>query len=87
MSSAKRAQKKHKKNWKAQANLLDVLSNDIMRKAKKTSKNFLSLVTDYLQFVEQQTLNCYDIGLKIFEIQCVPAACRNAATSEQAMVS
>ena len=36
-SSAKRAQNKHKKNWRAQAKLLDVLSNDIMRQAKKKS--------------------------------------------------
>ena len=35
LSSAKHAQNKHKKNWSAQAKLLDVLSNDIMRKAKK----------------------------------------------------
>ena len=34
-SSAKRAQNKHKKNWRVQAKLLDVLSNDILRKAKK----------------------------------------------------
>ena len=35
LSSAKRAQNKHKKHWGAQAKLLDVLSNDILRKAKK----------------------------------------------------
>ena len=35
LSSAKRAQNKHKKNWRVQAKLLDVLSNDIMQKAKK----------------------------------------------------
>ena len=35
LNSAKCAQNKHKKNWRAQAKLLDVLSNDIMRKAKK----------------------------------------------------
>ena len=35
LSSAKRAQNKHKKHWRAQAKLLDVLSNDFMRKAKK----------------------------------------------------
>ena len=35
LSSAKRAQNKHKKNWRAQAKLLDVLSNDILRKIKK----------------------------------------------------
>ena len=29
-SSAKRAQSKHKKNWRAQAKLLDVLSNNIL---------------------------------------------------------
>ena len=31
LSSTKRAQNKHKKNWRAQAKLSDVLSNDIMR--------------------------------------------------------
>ena len=35
LSSAKRAQNNHKKHWSAQAKLLDVLSNDILRKAKK----------------------------------------------------
>ena len=35
LSSAKRAQNKHKKHWRAQAKLLDVLSNDILQKAKK----------------------------------------------------
>ena len=35
LSSAKRAQNKHKKPWRAQAELLDVLSNDILLKAKK----------------------------------------------------
>ena len=35
LSGAKRAQNKHKKHWRAQAKLLDVLSNDILRKAKK----------------------------------------------------
>ena len=35
LSSTKRAQNQHKKNWRAQAKLLDVLSNDVMRKAKK----------------------------------------------------
>ena len=32
LSSAKRAQNKHKKNWWAQAKLLDALSNDIMQR-------------------------------------------------------
>ena len=31
---AKRAQNKHKNRWRAQAKLLDVLSNDIMRRPK-----------------------------------------------------
>ena len=35
LSSAKRAQNKHKKYWRAQTKLLDVLSNDILQKAKK----------------------------------------------------
>ena len=42
LSSAKRAQNKHKKNWMAQAKLLDFLSNDIMRKAKKIKLQFYS---------------------------------------------
>ena len=32
LSSAKRAQNKRKKNWRAQAELLDALSNDIMQR-------------------------------------------------------
>ena len=32
LSSAKRAQNKHKNHWRAQAKLLDVFSNDIMRR-------------------------------------------------------
>ena len=35
LSSAKRAQNKHKKHWRAQAKLVDVLSTDILQKAKK----------------------------------------------------
>ena len=35
LSSAKCAQNKHKKDWRAQTKLLGVLSNDILRKAKK----------------------------------------------------
>ena len=35
LSSAKRAQNKHKKHWRAQAKLLDVLSNNILQKVKK----------------------------------------------------
>ena len=35
LSSAKRAQNKYKKNRRAQAKLLDILSTDIMRNAKK----------------------------------------------------
>ena len=35
LSNANRTQNKHKKHWKAQAKLLDVLCNDIMRKTKK----------------------------------------------------
>ena len=34
LSSAKRAQNKHKKHWRVQAKLLNVLSNDILRKVK-----------------------------------------------------
>ena len=36
-SSSRCAQNKHKKNWRAQAKLLDVLSYDIMRISKKQS--------------------------------------------------
>ena len=35
LSSTKRAQNKHKKHWRAQDKLLDVLSNDILQKIKK----------------------------------------------------
>ena len=35
LSSAKRARNKLKKLWRAQAKLLDVLSNNILQKAKK----------------------------------------------------
>ena len=62
LSSAKRTQNKHKKNWREQAKLLDVFFNGIMRKAKKEVKIFYLLMTDYLQFAVQQALNCYDIG-------------------------
>ena len=34
LSSAKRAQNKYKKHWRAQAKLLDVLSNDICKRPK-----------------------------------------------------
>ena len=43
LSSAKRTQNKYKKHRRAQAKLLDVLSHDIMRKAKKWSYNFLAI--------------------------------------------
>ena len=43
LSSTKRAQNKHKKNRRAQAKLLDILSNDAKRKAKKRSQNFLAI--------------------------------------------
>ena len=42
LSSAKRAQNKHKKHWRAQAKLLDVLSDDILQKAKKIKLQFFS---------------------------------------------
>ena len=35
LSSAQRAQNKHKKIWRAQAKLLDVVFNDITHKSKK----------------------------------------------------
>ena len=34
LSSAKGAQNKHENHWKEQAKLLDILSNDIMRRPK-----------------------------------------------------
>ena len=37
LSCAKPAQNKHKKNWRAQAKLLVVLSNDLKRKARRRS--------------------------------------------------
>ena len=40
LSIAKREQNKHEKKWRALAKLLDVLFNDIMRKANKKSLNF-----------------------------------------------
>ena len=43
LSSAQRAQNKHKKNWRAQAKLLDVLFDDIMHKFKKRNQNFLAI--------------------------------------------
>ena len=63
LSSKKRAQNKHKKHWRAQAKLLDVLSNDILQKAKKWSYNFLAIGDKYLQFDEQQTLNFFSAVL------------------------
>ena len=44
---------------------------------------FQLLVTDYLQFADQQTLNCYEN----WQENIRNIMCRNAATSEQAMVS
>ena len=43
LSSAKRAQNTHKKHWRTQAKLFDVLSNDILQKAKKWSYSFLAI--------------------------------------------
>ena len=40
----------------------------LMERPKNKVTVFLLLVTDYLQFAEQQKLNYYDIGCKIFEI-------------------
>ena len=40
LSSAKRAQNKHENRWRAQAKLLDLLSNDIMRRPKNEIKFF-----------------------------------------------
>ena len=40
LSSAKRTQNKHKKNWRAQTKLSDVLANDIMRGPRKEVKIF-----------------------------------------------
>ena len=63
LSSAKCVQNKHKKHWRAQAKLLNVLSNDILRKAKKWSYNFLA-IGDRL-FAEQQTLNFFSAVLPL----------------------
>ena len=63
LSSAKRAQNKHKKHWRAQAKLLNVLSNDILRKAKKWSYNFL-VIGDRL-FADRQTLNFFSAVLPL----------------------
>ena len=43
LSSPQRAQNKHKKNWRAQAKLLDILSNDFMHKSKKRDQNLLAI--------------------------------------------
>ena len=40
LSSAKRAQNKHKNHWRSQAKLLDILSNDIMRRPKNKVTTF-----------------------------------------------
>ena len=40
LSSTKRAQNKHKNHWRAQAKLLDVFSNDIMRRPKNEVQLF-----------------------------------------------
>ena len=66
LSSAKCAQNKHKKHWRAQTKLLNVLFCDhILRKAKKWSQMLKLLVTDYLQFAEQQTLNFFSAVLPL----------------------
>ena len=43
LSTQKRAQNKLKKHCRAQTKLLDVFSNDILRRAKKRSYNFLAI--------------------------------------------
>ena len=43
LNSAQRAQNKHKKIWRAQAKLSDVLFNDIMHKSKKRKENILAV--------------------------------------------
>ena len=63
LSSAKCVQNKHKKHWRAKAKLLNALSNDILRKAKKWSYNFLA-IGDKL-FAEQQTLNFFSAVLPL----------------------
>ena len=40
LSSAKRAQNEHKKHWRAQAKLLNVLSNEILAKGQKIRLQF-----------------------------------------------
>ena len=58
LSRAKCAQK----NWRAQAKLLGFVLMILCVRPKQKLNFFKLLVTDYFQFAEQQTLNCYDIG-------------------------
>ena len=61
LSSAKRAQNKQKRKWRAQARLLDVLSNDIMRKAKKISQILLAIGDRLFVICRAEAINCYGI--------------------------
>ena len=44
LSSAKRAQNKHKNRWRPQAKLLDVLSNSILYEGQKMKLQFFSFL-------------------------------------------
>ena len=69
LSSSQRAQNKHKKNWRAQAKLLDVLSPDIMRiNIQETKLKCLAIGDQLFAICRAANTNCYDIGWKIFEI-------------------
>ena len=65
LSSTKHVQNKQKKHWRAQAKLLDVLSNDILQKAKNEVTIFLAIGDRYLQFAEQQTPNFFSAVLPL----------------------
>ena len=58
LSSAQRAQNKHKKNWRAKAKLLDVLLDDIMHKSKKKSENFFAIGDRLFAIYRASNTNC-----------------------------
>ena len=62
LSSAKRAQNKHKNRWRAQAKLLDLLSNDIMRRPK--------MKLNFLAFCDRLFAICRAANAKTFFRQC-----------------
>ena len=87
LSSAKREQNKHKKNWRVRAKLLDILFNGIMQKAKKWSYSFLAICCRLFSICRAANTKLLWHWLEnIRNIMC-PSSSRNAVTSEQAMVS